>query len=311
MINSNIDRYLKSLAEETETIYYCPNCGNAGDSLIAYSTFQLFNKNNVNYRIFNSQTFEPAEKILVYGGGGNLVQNHHGYARKIIQRYHRLVKKLIILPHTISTHEDLLKELGSNVEIICREEISYNHVKKHATKANVMLMDDLAFSLDIKDIFSKKPKSKILENIALKAYYKLNADEKKLTSPSPQRIIKSWIFETQDRLSKKSIKDNYQILNCFRIDAEKTDLDIPKDNIDLSMEFAYGTGSEKTTLLASYKLLNYMNQYQEIRTNRLHLAIGGALLGKTVKFYGNNYYKCRAIYQYSMKNKFSNVRWMG
>lgn len=79
---------------------------------------------------------------------------------------------MVILPHTINTHEDLLQELGNNVEIICREQISYNHVKRLATKANIMLMDDLAFSLDVKDTFAQKPVS-LLNSLGIKMVSKL------------------------------------------------------------------------------------------------------------------------------------------
>ena len=41
------------------------------------------------------------------------------------------------------------------------------------------------------------------------------------------------------------------------------------------------------------------------------MAIAGALTGRTVKFYPNNYYKCEAVYRSSMQERFPNVHWMG
>jgi hypothetical protein len=46
-----------------------------------------------------------------------------------------------------------------------------------------------------------------------------------------------------------------------------------------------------------------------VHTNRLHVAIGAMKLGKSVKLYGNNYFKIRAIYDYSIKDKYQNVEW--
>lgn len=306
---SNISDYLKTL--DGEQLYYCPNPGNGGDSLIAYAGFQLLKKNNLKYNFFNGRNFNPKGKTLIYGGGGNLVNNHHGYARRITENYHSVVKKLVILPHTISTHEDLLQSMGSNVDIICREKISYQHVKKYATKANVMLMNDLAFSLDLEDVFLLKSELAIPQGIVLKTFCKLVKDERQHQIPSPRKILRGWNLERKYRAKESILHENFDILNCFRVDAEKTDIEIPPENIDLSMEFAYGTWSEKISGLAAHKLLNFMNKFHEIRTNRLHLAIGGALLGKKVKFYSNNYYKCQAIYEYSMKDIFKNVEWMG
>jgi hypothetical protein len=44
--------------------------------------------------------------------------------------------------------------------------------------------------------------------------------------------------------------------------------------------------------------------------NRLHLGIAGPLLCKKVNLYANNYYKGRAVYDYPMRHRFPNVRWV-
>ncbi len=308
----NITQYLKSFSDET--LYYCPNPGNAGDSLIAHATFQLFKKHNVNYKLFNffdSREFEPMDKVLVYGGGGNLVNNYCGSARKFLEKYHRLAKKIIILPHTINTHKDLLKELGNNVDIICREEISYNYVEKLTAKANVMLMDDMAFSLDVKNTLAQEPIS-FSKSLGIKIISKVMKNNNlRWESPSPKLMLGNNIMEMQKFWERISKNDKKKIFNCFRTDKERSNINIPKDNIDLSKKFQYGTSNEKMAFYASYRLLNMINQYDEISTNRLHVAIAGALLGKSVKFYSNSYYKCKAVYEYSIKDKFSNVQWIG
>ena len=101
------------------------------------------------------------------------------------------------------------------------------------------------------------------------------------------------------------------VLNCFRTDQEKSDIDIPSDNVDLSSIFSYGVDSKEKAFYVCYRLLNFINSYEEIRTNRLHVAIAGALLGKEVKLYSNSYYKCEAVYEFSIKGRFPNVTWMG
>jgi exopolysaccharide biosynthesis predicted pyruvyltransferase EpsI len=53
-----------------------------------------------------------------------------------------------------------------------------------------------------------------------------------------------------------------------------------------------------------------MRKFEEIRTDRLHVAIAGAVLGKSVKFHPNNYFKCRAVFEYSMAHRFSTVEWV-
>jgi len=294
MAKIDIKLYLDSL-KKYETVYFCPNPGNAGDSLLAHVTYELFDEYNIKYQILKKQGFNPTDKILLYGGGGNLVP-YYPHARNFILKYHRLVKKLIILPHSIDGNEDLLKKLDENVDIITREEVTYNHVKKNALRTNVFLADDLGFSLNVEKILSKMPRFSLhLVNLKL-----------------PVRILLQGNYtEMKHRARKLFQNENKHVLNCFRTDQEKTDIDIPSDNVDLSSIFSYGVDSKEKAFYVCYRLLNFINSYEEIRTNRLHVAIAGALLGKEVKLYSNSYYKCEAVYEFSIKGRFPNVTWMG
>lgn len=50
-----------------------------------------------------------------------------------------------------------------------------------------------------------------------------------------------------------------------------------------------------------------IDQFETIHTNRLHVGIASALLGKKVNLYANDYFKIRAIYESSIKPYFPNV----
>lgn len=88
------------------------------------------------------------------------------------------------------------------------------------------------------------------------------------------------------------------ILNAFRKDKESILDRIPNANNDLSYN-GYATKPLE-------ELINYLKQYEEINTDRLHIAICAALLGKKVNLFPNSYYKNKAVFDYSMSN-FSNV----
>ena len=45
----NIYDYLKTYSDDL--VYYCPNPGNGGDAIIAYSTYQIFNELGIKYKI--------------------------------------------------------------------------------------------------------------------------------------------------------------------------------------------------------------------------------------------------------------------
>jgi exopolysaccharide biosynthesis predicted pyruvyltransferase EpsI len=270
-------------------LYFYPNRGNAGDSLIACATFQLFERIGLTVHPIKEDGFDAAGKIVLYGGGGNLVAGRRE-ARQFVERHHASAKRLVVLPHTISGHEDLLAKLGSNVDLFAREEVSYNHIKRHAFAANLFLNDDLAFGLNVEAVLAADC-SRPYRNLPLK------------------RLIRRDIA-----LLKESVRRADQdtgVLNCFRTDKEKTDIRLPRGNMDLSKLFKCRSFSPEQSLVASNMILRVLSRYDEIRTNRLHLAIAGALLGKRVKFYPNSYYKCEAVYEFSMKGRFPNVQWRG
>ncbi len=316
-----IKEYLQSLRDLNRPIYYHPNPGNGGDSIIAAATFQLLKECGLDYKICRWQEssgqlntasmgfLDLSEAILLFAGGGNLVNNYYGAARKVLERYHNLVYKFVILPHTVNTHEDLLARLGSNVEIICREEVSYKYVKAKAPKSNVLLMDDLGLSLDIEKLFQERQLN-YFSNSLKKIHFTLTKDEKRHELPSPRYLVINDLRFFVKTLEKRLNGKEFGELNCFRTDSEKTDFELPKDNIDLSLAICYGTHNESVSYFTSRKIIEYINLFDTVNTNRLHIAIPSALLGKRVRFFANNYYKCRAIYEYSLEGKFPNVEWI-
>ena len=58
MAKIDIKLYLDSL-KKYETVYFCPNPGNAGDSLLAHATYELFDEYNIKYQILKEQGFNP------------------------------------------------------------------------------------------------------------------------------------------------------------------------------------------------------------------------------------------------------------
>lgn len=89
----------------------------------------------------------------------------------------------------------------------------------------------------------------------------------------------------------------------FRTDAESTKKwKIPLDNLDLSL-----LGNEQTPI---NQFLSTIDQFNEVHTDRLHVAIGAILLGKTLKFYSGNYFKNEAVYKSSIHDFFEDVKFV-
>ncbi len=304
----NIKEYLNNFSKY-EPIYFIPNPGNSGDILISCATFQVFNQLKMKYCIVDSDRFDARGKTVFYGGGGNLVP-YYDHARKAVQRIHKLAKKTVILPHTISNNDDLLQDLGTNVDIICREPVSFNHVKKIASRAHVMLSSDMAFHLETKNVLSNNGDSLIKAFLCeLVFLFKNNYGH----MPGLKELNR--FLRREIKMFKLFKQNESSILTCFRTQAEKTGMELCTGNIDISLILAYGKFKEQLhesiALWVSNQMLRFINQYNKIATNRLHVAIAAALLGKDVDFYRNSYYKNEAVYRYSLEGKFPNVRWMG
>lgn len=286
--------YLKSLPIR-EKYYFFPNPGNAGDSLIAHATYRLFTKLGLDYTILDlHDEFDPVGKTMIYGGGGNLVQ-YYSLARDVIEKYHPYVKKLIILPHTISANEDLLCAFRPNVDIICREPVSYEHVRRNAPKAQVLLMDDLALSLEPRKVISDFP-------------HDVDGTIRRLMV---RDIRTSTVIRVRNAFEALRNPSEWATLNAFRTDVEATQSPPVPSRVDLASVFAYGTSSEKLAHYVSRQLFKTLTHYRMVRTDRLHVCIAAALLGMNVEFYPNSYFKCEAVYSYSLKHRFPNVKWMG
>jgi exopolysaccharide biosynthesis predicted pyruvyltransferase EpsI len=302
----DVSDYLKSTVGFDEPFYYWQNQGNAGDALMATATFDLFDSLGLNYTaVFptkdTSQDF--AGKVLVLAGGGNFTEDGYNNYAKIVAQWNQKVKRLIVLPHTASGNEALLSTLVGNVDIICRERNSYEHVKHYAKRANVFLAHDMAFSLDVQKVLSRQPNYPVM--FAGRVVATALRHNARRNYPQARNIWQD--FHDFAELKRKPEKNG--VLNVFRMDIEKTNIKIPDDNIDLSLRFQYGLSSRPLTDYMTTQVFSYLDYFHTIRTNRLHVCIAAALLGKTVELFSNNYHKIQSVYEYSLKDAFPNVIW--
>jgi exopolysaccharide biosynthesis predicted pyruvyltransferase EpsI len=288
--------------------FYYPNPGNAGDGLIAAATYQLFEDLNIKYSTINrNKKFCGAGKTIIYSGGGNLVRRGQ-HARNFLTQIHKNAKKIIILPHTIEGNEDLLASFGENSLIIAREVVTYKHLERNAKKAKIFLADDIAFSLDVLRTLNYKV-SPIYRNFRNILGHP-NRNSILIGSKFFLKIMLSRFLVAYEIVNLKARK-GYRTLNAFRTDIESMGFRKPKDNIDISKWFSFGTESKESVFASSKYLLSFLNLYEVVKTDRLHACVGAALLNKKVHFYSNDYYKCKAVFDFSIQNRYPNVIWEG
>lgn len=152
MVEIDIKQFL--IKYKNKEIIYIPNPGNAGDSLIAYGTIQVFKEVGLDWKLGNIKN-KYENKILFYAGGGNLIGLYKNCENFI--KLNKENNEIVILPHTIKSIDNLLLNLNNNITFICREKKSYNYVMKlFRYKENVFLSKDMAFYINNLDQFKIK-----------------------------------------------------------------------------------------------------------------------------------------------------------
>ncbi len=90
-------------------------------------------------------------------------------------------------------------------------------------------------------------------------------------------------------------------LVCFRTDSDTAQAALPRCSIDVSR---YGDKHD------AWPLMYCVSLFEEVHTDRMHVGIVAAKLGKRTYYYDNNYHKIRATYEHSMTTM-ENVHYMG
>jgi exopolysaccharide biosynthesis predicted pyruvyltransferase EpsI len=304
-----LEAFLTELKRESRPVLFIPGSGNAGDAMIALATFQILDRIGVGYECPSDfRRLDPSGRVVVCGGGGNLIPLYNRTERALRWAAGR-ARRLILLPHTIQGNEDLLAGLGPDVDLICRERLSYRHVRGAVRSAGCHLADDVALSLDVEATLSREPMAASRPSLYLRRLaYRLVSPSRLKTVPSPGKVRRGERLLASRRTRLQGGPPS-GALHAFRTDLEKTGIPLPDDNLDVALLFSHGTKNRWVSHWSTFQLLSYIDMYQTVHTNRLHGAIGAALLGKQVRFYPNSYFKNRAVYEFSLRDRFPNVEW--
>lgn len=272
---------------EREKLVFIPNHGNAGDSFITHSAFQFLGRLGLDFEVGSSAGNYPG-RVIVYSGGGNLVPLYESTA-KFIARNQKQWRAFILLPHTILGHEALLASLDSSCTLVCRDRMSFDFVTQHAAGARVLLSHDMALQADLDQTRAAGG------NISVVDLYRHGVLKRQLRQQA-LALRHRWRAKPPD-------------LVAIRIDAERTEIAAPAENCDVSELFRQRDFTAFACLLATWNMIRFLDRFDHITTNRLHVCILSAKLGKEVTFHANSYGKNQAIYEHSLKERFPNVLW--
>lgn len=280
-INYHAVDSIRFCAELDKPVIYFPNYGNLGDALIPAGTKMAFDALGLTL-----QSSELINKIpnagLIYAGGGNLVP-YYSDCSKFLSAVLSKPHTVVLLPHTISGHTNLIKNLDQRHHIFCREAPSYRYVSE-LQSAKTYFDHDLALRINPEILFSNYS-----NNVKI----------------APDKIIRAieFILRKSTQHSKSNGRNGY----LFREDKESIVNKIT-DSFDISgIINSKWPASEFSTLLSAAFLMA-LSMFDRIYTDRLHVAIGASLLNIPTTLYSNSYYKNKAVFESSLNKPNSYVK---
>ena len=276
---------------DSERIVYVQFPGNAGDALITDATYQFLDSLNLDYTTDYTDSPDIVDRdyrnaTVLLGGGGNLVPIYR-HAQAFLKSHLGSVDRLIVLPHTIRDQGELLRSMGANCTVFCRERASFDYCLSTGTDARIVPGHDMAFFWSAER----------------------NASARRTLPPSIAESYElvRYLLKSRVRHARYEGRIDGGVLNAYRIDDESTNIERPSDNVDLSTLLLARRNSKELAAAVVGSLSQFLVKARTVRTNRLHVSILAAFLGLDVRMHDNSYGKNRAIYEHSMAKHFDNV----
>lgn len=276
----NVSNFLEHWAKNLSNALYIPNPGNAGDAAIATATIQMFRRICVPVVPGCIDDITDGSNVII-GGGGNLVPYYKDVRKLLLACLARNVKKCLLLPHTVRGHADVLARLDTRFTILCRDKPSYEYVKKHAPHVHTALARDMVFELDVEEL--KRSTKTWRHKLAL------------LRDSHWRTKLFRW-----RRATLRIRPDSHGTLRIFRSDVESVDSDRTRRKSDL-MHFhginRYSPATDQITL----DVIKCINRAERVITDRLHVSLIAAMLGKKVCLLENSYGKVSDVWELAME----------
>lgn len=283
---------------------YClldiPDHANIGDQLICKGELAYLKRLNYKLTYSCSKKFFDAKKIqahnvILFHGGGNFGDFYRGFQNfriEVIQKFPH--NKIIIFPQTVYYKNSGAIEQDAkifnqhpNLTIGARDTATYNLLSRHFVNNKILLLPDMAFCLNLNTYISSKRLNKTLI---------LKRTDKEISSDFNLQNIKSQVSAN----SKIEVKDwpplhlGLRIVNSLnrRISKKISKLPLLCQLLNDRYGLIYGDLSEWYLKRG----IEFINEYDEVYTTRLHGYILSILLNKKVNVIDNSYGKNSHFY---------------
>ena len=261
----NLDdtQVLESVRSLPKGFTYIPNSGNMGDMLIAYATLMFFDNNHIKYTMYDGSMADN----VCYGGGGQWTADYKQHWLKWLDVF-KQAKKIVILPSSFNNCPELIAMFDERFTVFCREKQSYDYLMAAKTKAKIILDHDMALRLD---------------NRALKKFVKARSwDDRQTIS----KVLNALPF------TRHIVKFNR--LDCESAGHYDTDLDLS------AVRYGNSKASRRHIEFCAKLMLAVVDCADAVITDRLHVGIAAALMGKEVYLLDNTYGKLSNVYKHSL-----------
>lgn len=265
----DVENFLGEFAGQE--VLLIPNQGNAGDCLILVGTLDAMRKASVDVEIGDDHA-DMKDRIVFLGGGGNLVGVYRGMRDSLEAALASKARRIVLLPHTVRSNEDLIGRLDKRVTLWCRERKSFAHVRSVNPDVDCRLAHDMAFHCDVPGLLNDPD--------CVASGPKILAD-----SLANANVSLEWLAHKP-------------IARFMRTDREATHSKIIGD-VDVSHIFGRVADAPSSRLTA-WCFLKTIASANHVVTDRLHVSIACALLGKQCELLDNSYSKNRDIHAHSL-----------
>jgi len=230
--------------------------------------------------------FVSAGDAVIYSGGGNLVPEYRS-CRRFLEHCLRVgVSAAIILPHTIRGYDSLLARLDRRFTIVCRDADSLQGVRNTRTRATTLLAPDMALRLDVERLERRCAQPSVIAAFARDLM--LSA-----------KFVDYWLWRRS--LGGLQICPGSTI-NIIRADVEAVSGAAGDARWDISNLYASAFRSRNEADFIARDMLAFVRRAGAVRTNRLHVGIAAALVGRRVSLLDNSYGKVSAVYDTSLRH---------
>ena len=295
-LRRRIEESLDSYIDRDYVFLDLPYHPNVGDTLIAMAAKSYLKRFPFKCLYYSSEfTFDNREissdVLIIFNGGGNfgdLWQNYTDFRNSIIRKHPQ--NHYLILPQSVMYIDEKNLEAdvdlfssSPNITICARDQQSFNYLKKHFVKNNILLVPDMAFYAEW-DIFkSSRSTNRIL---FLRRNDKEFVENPKYSIVPKESEIHDW--PTMEKTTFPYFIHRIILKICFILEKY------------ISRKVAWRIRDWYwQKILHPYNVrsgFEFVGKYGTVYTTRLHVAIISVLLGKKTYFFDNSYHKNSALY---------------